>query len=196
MISTGRPTSTASFTVTSLLTAATLLITGIATFQSIFANTRITTPSIVTTSTGLGIDVQNGGDIVASSTGSNIWIGGVTSSTGLTYVNATGTNTTSTNLYAANLAFLGATGTGLSITGTLQAASTTVTSLNFTNATGTLFSLSGYLREGLYVTSRLGHANTPTVEYIGAGDGCQARITATSSSAPTYQATSTALCNP
>jgi hypothetical protein len=156
--------------VTSLLTAATLLITGIATFQSLFANVQIVTPSITTTSTGLGIVVQGGGDIVASSTGSNLWIGGMTSSTGLTYVNATGTNTTSTNLYA--------------------------THLFWTNATGTNLSLGGNLREGLYVVLRLGHINVPTVEYIGTGDGCQARITTTSSSAPTYQATSTAFCSP
>jgi hypothetical protein len=50
--------------------------------------------------------------------------------------NSTSTNATSTNFYSTNILFAGATGTGLSITGTLSAASTTLTTLNFSNATG------------------------------------------------------------
>ncbi|MFA5750580.1 MAG: hypothetical protein WC895_05220, partial [Candidatus Shapirobacteria bacterium] len=69
------------------------------------------------------------------------WYGPIDASN-ISWTNATGTNTTSTNLYTSNINFLGATGTGLSLTGTLAAASTTVTTLNFTNATGTMLNLS------------------------------------------------------
>ena len=163
------------------MTIVTLTVTGVAVFTQGFRSEKvISVPSIIVTSTTTGITMEGGGDINASSTNSDAWFGGHTTTT-----NLTSTNSTSTSLYSTNI--------GSSV---FYSGSSTVTTLNFTNATGSILSLGGYLREGLYVTSRLGHANSPTVEYVGAGDGCQARITATSSSAPTYQATSTALCNP
>jgi len=81
--------------------------------------------------------------------------------TNLTWTNATGTYSTSTNLYASNLGFTGATGTGLDLTGTLSAASTTLTSLNFTNATGASLAVSSILVKGKKVCLETGFGCLP-----------------------------------
>ncbi|MFA5750491.1 MAG: hypothetical protein WC895_04725, partial [Candidatus Shapirobacteria bacterium] len=94
-----------------------------------------------------------------NATGANLYVtnfsAGTFTATNITWTNATGTNTTSTNLYASNLGFLGATGTGLSITGTLSSASTTVTTLNFNSATGATLNLSGAFAAGSSTVSTL-----------------------------------------
>jgi hypothetical protein len=54
----------------------------------------------------------------------------------------------------------------------------------------------GKLQNGYQKVSVLGRRNVSTLEYIGTGDGCSAVIYSTSSSVPSYNATSTSFCNP
>jgi hypothetical protein len=149
-ISKGTQTSSSSYTVTALLTAATLLITGIATFASgILSHGAITAPSFVATSTTTGLTMQGGGDINASSTNSDATFGGTVSSTNII----------------------------------------------FGDTTGTKAYLTGTVASGTRIVLKLGRINTPSVEYVGTGDGCIAVIFNTSTTAPDYQTTSTANCN-
>jgi len=69
---------------------------------------------------------------------------------GFTAPTGTITNGTSTRWDTTWFGFQGATGTGLNLTGTLEAASTTVTTLNFTSATGSLLSIGGTVNSTLF----------------------------------------------
>jgi hypothetical protein len=127
VISTGQTRKTPELAVTGALSAATLLLTGAAIFVStILSHGTITAPSFVATSTGTGLTMQGGGDINASSTNSDLWVGGHATTTNLEFRNATGTNEL--------------------LTGNFSAGSSTVTTLNFTNATGSSLYVSNWFR--------------------------------------------------
>lgn len=124
-----------------VMTIVTLTVTGVAVFASgLTSQGNVTAPAFIATSTNDGIVMQGGGDINASSTNSDILLGGT-------------------------------------VTSSNQA--TTGISLN-----------------GQRMIGRFGRASSSTIEYIGTADGCSAVIYSVSTTAPTYNATSTAFCNP
>ena len=113
VISSGRPRTTSELAVAGALSALTLLITAAAIFVGgITSHGTITAPSFVATTTGTGLTMQGGGSINASSTTSDLWIGGKATTTNLEFTNGTGTN-----LYLSRLTTTWFTATTATITG-------------------------------------------------------------------------------
>ncbi|MFH1973534.1 MAG: hypothetical protein ABIK13_02910, partial [Patescibacteria group bacterium] len=106
------------------------------------------------------LTVTNRGSVATSSlilygglSTSNLTATGTTSLQGMTFTVATGTSVTTTNLSATRIDFSNATGTNLSLTGRLSAASTTVTTLNFSDATGSALYVSKSVTDNATSTS-------------------------------------------
>ncbi len=95
-----------------------------------------------------------GANVYASGTlnGGMLNVSGSSTLHGVTWTSATGTNTTSTNFYASNLLFSGATGSTVNATG-ITAVTSTITNVNFVNATGTQLSFTNATGSSLYASS-------------------------------------------
>ena len=99
----------------------------------------------------------------------------ILTTTGINWTSATGTNTTSTNLYATNLLFNGATGSNINVTG-ITATTGTINTIGFVNATGSNLYVSGLIQTGTIMpiannTYNLGSASTAWANVYASGTG-------------------------
>ncbi len=116
-------------------TGSNLYVSGLVQFGTIYPL------GLVNNTYDLGSASASWRNIYASGTGSTFF--------GINWTYATGTNTTSTNLYATNLLFNGATGSNINVTG-ITAVSSTINNINFVNATGTNLSFLNATGTNLY----------------------------------------------
>ena len=144
-----------------------------------FVNATGTTLSaaIITVSSLLAPAGNNLYDIGSASTSwRNIYASGTGSFfSGINWTSATGTNTTSTNLYATNLLFNGATGSNINVTG-ITATTGTINTIGFVNATGSNLYVSGLIQTGTIMpiannTYNLGSASTAWANVYASGTG-------------------------